>query len=210
MTTGDEHSVGVSLTVGSSEAFSAFFQAKVTASDTWTWSYSQTTGTSVASSQSASLTITGPAFGYTGPISDINVYFDKLYSTFLFVPASPQSLKATGVLRDTLGQPFAHQDLTLLSNGVTYRTVTRNDGTYRFYGVPAGAATVSTAGGAWSMAIGTATITQDLAMPSCDVNACRADCDEEAAGCRLSCGRNAGCFAACNAERLACRNACCQ
>jgi hypothetical protein len=208
-TTGDEHSLGVSLTVGSSTAFSAFFQAKVTTADTWTWSCSQTTGTSVASSQSASLTITGPAFGYTGPISDINVYFDRLYSTFLFVPASPQALKASGVLRDALGQPIAHRDLTLVSNGVTYKTVTRNNGTYRFYGVPAGAATVSTTGGAWSMAIAAAPITQDLAMPSCDLNACYGNCDQDAAECRTSCGPSLLCLSACNSRRTACRNACC-
>lgn len=208
-TTGDEHSVGVSVTVASSPAFSAFFQAKVKSTDTWTWSCSETSGTSVASSQSASLTITGPAFGYTGPISDIAVYFDKLYGTFLFVPASPPSLKATGVLRDGLGQPLAHQDLTLVSNGVTYRTVTRSNGTYRFYGVPAGAATVSASGGAWAMAIGTVPITQDLAMPSCDLNACRADCDAEAVECRSWCDHSVLCLSLCNSQRVACRNACC-
>jgi len=209
-TTSDEHSVGFTFTVETSEAASAFFQAKLSTSSTWTWSCSETTSTEVGSSQSASATITGPAFGYTGPISDISVYFDKLYGTFLFVPASPQSLKASGVLRDALGQPLAHRDLTLVSNGVTYKTVTRNNGTYRFYGVPAGSATASTSGGSWTMAIGSAPITQDLAMPSCNLSACQADCDAEAADCRADCSPPLGpCFAACNLLRNACRNACC-
>jgi hypothetical protein len=217
--TGDEHSVGVSLTVGTSDTFSAFFQAHIKVASTWTWTCKQTETSELGSSQSASLTITGPAFGYTGPLSDIAVYFDRLYGTFLFVPASPQSLKATGVLRNASGQPLTHQDLTLVSNGVTYRTVTRNDGTYRFYGVPAGAATVSTVGGSWPMTVGAVPFTQDLTMPpppppppppTCNLSACQADCDAEAADCRADCTAPLGpCFSACNAFRTSCRNACC-
>ncbi|HEY0985815.1 MAG TPA: carboxypeptidase-like regulatory domain-containing protein [Kofleriaceae bacterium] len=218
-TMGDEYSVGVSLTVGSAEDFTGFFTAKVKAASTWTWSCEHTETSQLGSSQSASLTITGPAFGYTGLVSDIAVYYDRLYSTFLFVPASPQSLKASGVLRNASGQPLAHQDLTLVSNGVTYKTVTRNNGAYRFYGVPAGAATVSTVGGSWPMTVGTVAFTQDLTMPpppppppppTCNLSACQADCDAEAADCRADCTAPLGpCFTACNAFRTSCRNACC-
>jgi hypothetical protein len=47
----------------------------------WTWTSGMTSGSSTGTTESASLIVGGPAFGYTGPTT-MKVYYDRLYKTF--------------------------------------------------------------------------------------------------------------------------------
>jgi hypothetical protein len=55
------------------------------------------------SSQSATVTIGGPSFGYPGP-TDILVYWDTVYRTFMFA-FSTEPASAMGSIIDQLGKP---------------------------------------------------------------------------------------------------------
>ena len=54
-----------------------------------------TSASAVSSSQSATVVVGGPAFGYTGP-TDVLVYWDTVYSTYMFAFAS-QAPRISGV-----------------------------------------------------------------------------------------------------------------
>ncbi len=75
-----KYSVGVKLNLD----FGVF---KLKSSTELEWTNSSTDSTSTGSTQSATVTITGPAYGYTGP-TDVLVYWDKLYNTFAFTLTS--------------------------------------------------------------------------------------------------------------------------
>jgi hypothetical protein len=91
-------------------------------------------GTSSGSTQSASVTVGGPAFGFAGS-SDVLVYWDSIYNSFMFAFAP---IAANIVSANEKAAP--HQALALVAAGKTFTTSARADGTYRFYGVPSGQA----------------------------------------------------------------------
>src|SRR5262249_1280875 len=64
--------IKVGLTVGGTKTFTDLFKAAAQSTNTWTWSCSKTKADSSGATQSASVTIGGPSFGYTGP-TDIAV-----------------------------------------------------------------------------------------------------------------------------------------
>jgi hypothetical protein len=54
------------------------------------WTSGNSTETSTESKQSAAVTVGGPAFGYTGP-TDVLVYWDTVYNSFMFASADGSS-----------------------------------------------------------------------------------------------------------------------
>ena len=113
-------------------------------SNKFTWTSENTTEKSEASSQSASVTLGGPSYGYEGPARVI-VYWDTVYSSFMFAfPTTPPSY--TGILRDESGQPVAYQSVTLTVGGKVFSTFTDGLGEYRFYGTPGGQGTIDAGG----------------------------------------------------------------
>jgi hypothetical protein len=54
----------------------------------WTWTNTNSTSTGSGTTQSASLTVGGPAYGYTG-VTELAVYKDTIFNTFAFVLVPP-------------------------------------------------------------------------------------------------------------------------
>ncbi len=106
-----------------------------------TWTSTNSEERSSAQSQSASVTVGGPAYGYNGPTT-ILVYWDTLYSSYMFAfPTTSASL--TGMLHDESGQPAAYESVTLTLDDYQFSTFTDGLGEYRFYDTPAGQGTIS-------------------------------------------------------------------
>ncbi len=105
------------------------------------------------SSQSASVTVGGPAFGYTGPSDDVLVYCDTVYNSFMFAfPTEPPA--ASGTLTDHLGKPAAHQPVTLAIGPHKLTTFTDARGEYRFYSSLSGQGKVSVEGKDFPVPVG--------------------------------------------------------
>ncbi|MEZ4237032.1 MAG: hypothetical protein R3F59_12940 [Myxococcota bacterium] len=119
----------------------ASLQAKVSNTNAMTFSdqYSKTTATSV--SEAATVTVGGPAYGYTGP-TQVAVYYDTLYKTFAFVPLDPGTLPfATGyVVVDDWEDPAGREVVAYDDAGTPYRAISDADGRFELYGAPSGAA----------------------------------------------------------------------
>lgn len=109
---------------------------------TFTWTSTSSFAASTGQSQSASCTVTGPAFGYTGP-TDLAVYWDTLYGSFVFSPITDPPM-VTGKVLDASGKPAARKEVLLIVNKTKkLRTYTNARGEYRFVGKLRGAASVS-------------------------------------------------------------------
>jgi hypothetical protein len=110
-------------------------------SNTLTWTSKNTAGTTTTSQQQANATVTGPSVEYGGPTT-VKVYWDTLYSSFLFAfPTEPPSFE--GTLLDESGQPVADELVTLTVGGDRFSTFTDGLGEYRFYGTPSGQGTIA-------------------------------------------------------------------
>ncbi len=117
--------------------FISLVQAKLKVESKWTWTDTKSLSTATGTEESASVTIGGPAFGYTGP-TDMGVYYDLLYKSFLFVPIDGAPPTVTGWVYSRSNRPVAGKQVLLSANGVTYRTFANADGEFRFFGVPSG------------------------------------------------------------------------
>src|SRR5262249_14540051 len=97
----------------------------------WTWTNVNTASSSSGATESATVVVGAPAFGYQGP-TDIGVYYDTIYKTFLFVmlPLVGQPT-IEGLATNSFGQPVARQLVSISSNGIQYRTLTTAKGQYR-------------------------------------------------------------------------------
>jgi hypothetical protein len=126
----NEYTVG--LSISGSANFVDLFKASVKTENKWTWTSTDTRSTSTATTESSSVTVGGPAYGYTGP-TDIGVYYDLIYKSFLFSPITgPPSLHG---LVTTLSKKIASgKEVVLVANGVKYRTFTNAKGEYRIFG----------------------------------------------------------------------------
>ena len=141
---------GVSITVSAGFHFIWDDSVKVTGSLQWTntSTSTQTTG----STQQANVTIGGPAFGYTGP-TDVLVYWDAVYSSFMFAFATG-SPSASGMVTDSAGHPVPNQAITLSVGGITLSTFTNSRGRYNFYGAPPGQGTATVESRQFPVAVG--------------------------------------------------------
>jgi hypothetical protein len=82
MTATDSYQVGISESTDAS--FLNFFTTNFTSSSSTTWTAKTTQQYTVGTGQTAAVSVTGPPSGYTGQ-TDIQVYKDNIYGTFLFV-----------------------------------------------------------------------------------------------------------------------------
>ena len=123
------HTVGLKASV----EFQIPLKAKLNLEGKWTWTNSTTNSTSAEAKESASVTIGGPSFGYTGP-TNIQVYFDVLYKTFLFVPVgSGLAPSLQGVVIRNSKRAVGGTEVVVVANGVKYRTFTNAKGEYRIF-----------------------------------------------------------------------------
>ncbi len=149
---------GVGITVSASVSF--FVTASLKVSTTFQWTNTSSLTDTTGSTQSATVTVGGPAFGYAGP-TDVLVYWDTIYNSFLFAFATDPPA-ASGVILDPTGTPAAHAPVTLDVGGRTLSTFTDAAGAYRFYGDAAGAGQVSVAGKAFPVTVGRGLATANL------------------------------------------------
>ena len=127
----NEYNVGVSATGGVN--FLSLFETKIEAKSNWTWTDTDTRSRSADTSESASVTVGGPAYGYSGP-TDIAVYYDVIYKTFLFVPVENAIYGLRGSVQSSSGKTISGKEVVLVANGVKHRTFTNSKGQYRFLG----------------------------------------------------------------------------
>jgi hypothetical protein len=134
-----QNQYGVSASV--SAGIQAFYNAQLKVTGSLQWTNTSTSTQTTGSSQSASVTVGGPAFGYTGP-TDVLVYWDTVFSSFMFAFAT-ETPAASGTLTDTAGNPIPYKALTLSTGERTLSTFTDARGEYRFYGAAQGQGTIS-------------------------------------------------------------------
>jgi hypothetical protein len=130
---------GVTATV--SAGIKAFYVAQLKVSGSLQWTDKSTSTQTTGSSQSASVTVGGPAFGYTGP-TDVAVYWDTIFNSWMFAFWAGTPV-AVGTLTDNAGNPIRYKALTLTVGGRRLHTFTGPHGEYRFYGAPQGNGTIS-------------------------------------------------------------------
>jgi len=148
----NEYNVTVSLSVGIGDV--NVFRVALKSMDSWTWTDTHSNAEADGTTDSASVTIGGPAFGYTGP-TDVAVYYDEIYKTFLFkfvigqtlvggggAPALRTEAAAVeaplqGVVVSASGAPVAGKEVVVMAGGVPHRTFTNADGEFRVFGATA-------------------------------------------------------------------------
>jgi hypothetical protein len=148
--------------VTGSHDFTALLTAKLKVSTKFTWTNSTSTTNSTSSTETATVRVTGPAFGYTGP-TNMAVYYDLIYKSFMFVPIT-HSANLVGLATGANGQALIGRAVTADVNGVRYHTVTGRDGRYSFFDLPSGSARVQVDAVARTIPIGSAQTSADFAL----------------------------------------------
>ena len=159
-----QYKVGVEVSGGNKFTQWAGLSLKVNAEFVWT--NSKQTTSSTTTTESATVRVTGPSFGYTGP-TNLAVYYDTLYKTFMFKPITYNE-DLGGIVVDVNGLPVAHQLVTMTVNGVRHQTVTGLDGSYRFFDAEPGAGEVKV--GDVVQPISVRTVRARLAAPPITIN----------------------------------------
>jgi hypothetical protein len=129
--TQDDYKVGVSVSGGVD--FLGLAKSSLKTEDSWNWTNTSSQASSAGTSESATVTIGGPAFGYTGP-TEMEVYYDTVYKTFLFRPLEGVVVAFKGTVATSAGKPLPMREVSMIANGVHYRTFTNAKGEYRFFG----------------------------------------------------------------------------
>jgi hypothetical protein len=137
---------GVTCTV--SAGLQGPFSAAVKVAGSLEFTDTATATTSTGSTQAASVTVGGPAYGYTGP-TDIIVYWDTVFNSFMFAFATGTPT-VSGTITGSGGLPAVGEAVTLAIGGVTLTTFTGSNGQYSFY---------NTAPGQGQISVGTQTAT---------------------------------------------------
>lgn len=126
-----EYSAGV--TIEGDANFLGVFKASLKTEDSWTWTDEVSRSQTAGSSQSASVTVGGPSFGYTGP-TDVEVLYDLIYKTFAFKFVPPGFAQPVrGMVVSTSGASIAGKEVEVVVDGVSYRTLTNAAGEFRAF-----------------------------------------------------------------------------
>jgi hypothetical protein len=142
-TTGtDSYSIG--LQVSATAGLADWLKVNLKDGINWTWTNTASTQQSSGTSQSATAKIVSPSLSYQGP-TDIAVYWDTVYETFLFFPASGAPV-LSGTVESVSGQLAQGADVVVRVGNRTVHAFTDRKGVYRVYGLPAGSASVSANG----------------------------------------------------------------
>jgi hypothetical protein len=141
--TTNEYTLGLTASIGG--GIGDLIKASLKTTDSWTWTDMHSRAEAIGSTESASVTIGGPSFGYTGP-TDIAVYYDLVYKTFAF--AFVQTPPLQGVLFSRSNAPVGNQEVVVEVGGVTYHSFTNPYGEFRVFGPRAGVVQLHAAGAA--------------------------------------------------------------
>ena len=142
-----EDTYRVSSTVTADADFLGLAKASFKDTLSWEWTSKASQSTSTGTSQTATVTIGGPAYGYSEP-TVMAVYLDTLYNTFAFalVPTKLQEVAIKGTLLTATHKPSVGTEVTLAENSRTHRTFTNAKGEFTFFGSISGPATVAANG----------------------------------------------------------------
>jgi hypothetical protein len=142
-----EDSYKVGLYVKGNSDFLDVEHASLKDSASWQWTNKSSQKNAVGTTQSATVTIGGPAFGYSGQTL-LAVYTDSIYHTFAFalVPVPKAEEGVTGIAVDANGKPLIGTEVMLVENGISHRTFSDSKGTFAFYGKMTGPATLRAGG----------------------------------------------------------------
>lgn len=162
VTNSTEYSVGLNLQTAAN--ILDLVKASLKSENTWTWTDASASSTSSGTTESATIVVGGPAFGYQGTIENIDVYLDTTYKTFLFWPVSSNSASLSGTVLSAAGKPAGGVDVKVFANGVTHRTFTDARGQYRVFGRISGPIRVQVEGVSKDMQL-PATRKVDLVVP---------------------------------------------
>lgn len=136
-TTETKYSVGFNVSAG----FQGIFSASLKTSTSLEWTNISSSSSSKTSSQSATVTVGGPAYTYTGP-TDVLVYWDTVFSSFAFEFAD-QPASYSGAVTDANENPVKLEPIMLTAGGHQLSTFTDARGGFRFYGAPEGQGEIS-------------------------------------------------------------------
>jgi hypothetical protein len=111
----------------------------LTLGGSFTWTNSSTTTNIQSGSQTATVLIACPSPSYTSPLINVDVYWDSIYGSFVFVLDELGNLPgiSSGILTDPQGIPQAGVLVELKAGDKTYKTVTNRLGQYNFHAVSA-------------------------------------------------------------------------
>lgn len=135
MSTGTHGTTGSkNLNVSMTLSAGIVFKASLKTTEQWTWTNESSATSSADDTQSATLGIGQPSASYQG-FTSIEVYWDNIWKSFLFVPSPlTESLMLSGTTKNLQGEVVPHQQVTLqigTSRMITYSSVS---GHYSFYG----------------------------------------------------------------------------
>ncbi len=123
----------VNTTVEASADLLFLYQSKITANGMWSWSDIDTRSDTDITIEKASISLTNPSFGYTGP-PIIDIYYDVIYKTFAFVGVDSVAVSQglQGSLESETGSSVGGKEVILRADGKVYRTFTDKKGNYNF------------------------------------------------------------------------------
>ncbi len=128
----NDYTLGLNVSGGFN--FLSLFKTSVKNENSWTWTCIDTRVSTSGTSEAASVTVGGPSFGYTGP-TDMGVYYDTLYKTFMFAPIETTLRALSGAVKSRSGRPASGKEVTVtMANGAKFRTFTNAKGEYRVFG----------------------------------------------------------------------------
>jgi hypothetical protein len=163
----DSTAVDLKLSVSTSGGFLATASVTVNGEASWTWTNTSSKGELSDDAQQAAVTITEPSFGYKGS-TDMVVYWDTIYNTFVFVPKKEATTLSEVVHGTVLGadkQPAKFTEVTLrLADGKVRHAFTNGRGQYRMYGPTSGAGSVEVGSAKKPVTLAKKTALLDLAL----------------------------------------------
>lgn len=136
-----KYSVGFTVKSGFKGVIEASFESKTSME----WTNTSLTESSKSSTQEATAVVSGPSWGYDGLLVDIRVYWDRLFSTFLF-RFEDAAVLYSGRLTDDTGNPLTLEPVALRAGDDEFTTHTDDDGGFRFYRAEAAEGEVSARG----------------------------------------------------------------
>lgn len=133
-----------SIDVGIDSGVDLFKVLTLKTSSKFTWTYGTSRNSTWNTSQSAEVSLKTSSTTFAGVY---DVYFDRLFGTFLLVDAPVTPIRATGIVHDASGHPVMDERVTMtLSDGSQRITYTDGDGRYRFHNLPDTTATIEARG----------------------------------------------------------------
>jgi hypothetical protein len=120
-------SLGVSISVPDAASFG------LTSTDSLTFTHTVSNVNTSGTSQTATAAVACPGTSWNNAYNQILIYWDNIYSSFLFYPMDFTGLIHHGNVTDASGHALVNLPVELSYGGKTYYTATGNRGDYKIY-----------------------------------------------------------------------------